>query len=397
MKYDFIIRGAGCAGLTLAFLLNQSELKHKKILLIDVKKKVRNDRTFCFWENEENLFENIVFKKWKKLEIKKQNHILPFQLKDYTYKMIRGIDLYDYVKTNITANPNIQLINEKIIDFESAPDGVKVKTQENEYFSDYYFNSLTELTLKVKNSNYHSLTQHFLGWYIESEDEPFNPELATFMDYSVPQNNDLRFCYVLPYSKTGALVEYTLFSKEILKAQEYKEELARYIKNNLKIYNYKIIHKEYGKILMTNYPFQSKINKNIINIGIPAGKVKPSCGFAFKRIKTHCEYIVKSMEKGKMPVIKNSLWHKRFRLYDSTFLNVLTNKNVEKKEVFFRLFKYNHIHKVFRLLDEKTNVFEEIRIFITVHVSIFLKAIFSELFRIFGRKALKSVFANLVR
>lgn len=58
--FDFIIAGGGMAGLSLAFYLNQSTLRDKKILLIDREIKNQNDHTWCFWEKEKNPFEEII-------------------------------------------------------------------------------------------------------------------------------------------------------------------------------------------------------------------------------------------------------------------------------------------------------------------------------------------------
>ena len=61
----------GCAGLSLAVHLIQSgKFSDKKILLIDKESKIQNDRTWCFWENENGLFQNIVYKSWEKVWIK---------------------------------------------------------------------------------------------------------------------------------------------------------------------------------------------------------------------------------------------------------------------------------------------------------------------------------------
>ena len=50
------------------------------------------------------------------------------------------------------------------------------------------------------------------------------------MDFSVDQEGDCRFGYVLPFNKT-ALVEYTLFNQELLKEEKYEIKLKKYIKS----------------------------------------------------------------------------------------------------------------------------------------------------------------------
>jgi lycopene beta-cyclase len=68
MQYDYIISGAGCAGLSLAMhIINSGRLADKKILLIDKDPKRANDRTWCFWEKDKGLFESIVVKEWEKV------------------------------------------------------------------------------------------------------------------------------------------------------------------------------------------------------------------------------------------------------------------------------------------------------------------------------------------
>ena len=66
--FDYIITGGGCAGLSLLHnLLLQPQLSNKKILIIDKVNKSDNDRTWCFWEKENSVFEEIVFHRWSHL------------------------------------------------------------------------------------------------------------------------------------------------------------------------------------------------------------------------------------------------------------------------------------------------------------------------------------------
>ena len=69
LEYDYIIAGSGLAGLSLLHrLLLNKELRSKKILVIDKLKKEDNDKTWCFWEKGEGLFEPIVHHQWKTLQ-----------------------------------------------------------------------------------------------------------------------------------------------------------------------------------------------------------------------------------------------------------------------------------------------------------------------------------------
>ncbi|MEO0902728.1 MAG: lycopene cyclase family protein, partial [Bacteroidota bacterium] len=66
--YDYIIIGAGASGLLLADALgSDSFFTSKSILLIDKEKKVQNDRTWCFWEAGEGVFDDLLHKSWPKI------------------------------------------------------------------------------------------------------------------------------------------------------------------------------------------------------------------------------------------------------------------------------------------------------------------------------------------
>ena len=67
-----------------------------------------------------------------------------------------------------------------------------------------------------------------------------------------------------PTSSTEALLEYTLFSKDLLSKEAYETEIENYIKK-LGITEYEIVEKERGNIPMTCFPFWKKNSKNIEN------------------------------------------------------------------------------------------------------------------------------------
>ena len=96
-----------------------------------------------------------------------------------------------------------------------------------ELIDSYLFNSIYNQNGVNRQSKYQLLQQHFVGWFIQTETPVFNPEQATFMDFSVAQKGNTRFMYVLPVSETEALLEYTLFSKELLPKEEYETEIGR--------------------------------------------------------------------------------------------------------------------------------------------------------------------------
>ena len=89
------------------------------------------------------------------------------------------------------------------------------------YTTSKFFNSTIDISKLENNKKHPLLKQHFIGWFIKTSNPVFNVNCATFMDFSIPQKGNTRFMYVLPFSEREALVEYTLFSSNLLQENEY--------------------------------------------------------------------------------------------------------------------------------------------------------------------------------
>lgn len=381
-NFDYIIVGAGCAGLSLAYRLLKSKLQSKRVLLIDKVKKNQNDRTWCFWETGIDIFESIVSKSWSKAGISGMEFSKVFDISPYKYKMIRSIDFYKLVLSKLEEAENFHVIyGDASIQIENKVASILVN--DDRYEADWIFNSVSQPSFSFSNEtkSKNFLLQHFRGWFIKTEDGTFNPDEIKLMDFNTEQSNDTRFFYVLPVSDNEALVEYTVFSPEVLNQEEYKSKLQHYINENLGIKDYEVLHDEYGVIPMTDKVFPERPIKNLINIGTAGGDTKPSTGYTFRRIQERTSAIVAALEKNLSPEIENSLGRKKYKLYDSTVLNVLVNNHYPGDELFVRLFKRNGAYNVLKFLDEKTSLSEDLKLFSTTPRLIFLKAMLKELLR----------------
>jgi len=375
-KYDYVISGAGCAGLSLAMhMIESQKFSDKKILIVDKELKQSNDRTWCFWQRESGLFENIIYKSWDQLFFHGEKYSEQIDIRPYQYKMIRGIDFYEYCLNAIQQHKNFEILFENVESvFSQEQTGIVVNGEK--IFADYVFNSiLFGKPSRAKNDLW--LIQHFKGWMIETEENAFAINTATLMDFRIDQKFGTAFCYVLPVSSKKALVEYTLFSKQLLQQQQYDEGLRFYIKNILNIQSYKILDREFGTIPMTNFKFSSQQN-NIINIGTAGGQTKGSSGYTFNFIQKHSKDLVNALiDTGKPYVKKQS---PRFNFYDSVLLDVLNDGKIPGKEIFTDLFKKNPVEKVFKFLENQTSLSEELQIISSLPTLPFLKAGIKQVF-----------------
>ena len=361
MKYDYIIAGSGCSGLSLLYkILNTPSLQNNSILVIDKDHKKNNDRTWCFWEKGPGLFESIVHAKWNTLEFISDNFYKKVDLGPYSYKMIQGIHFYNFILAYAKKFENVTFLQESIIDIDSTFNGASVITKKCTYTAKYVFNSTNLLSPEINKKN--SLLQHFKGWKIKTIDPSFNLKVGRLMDFRVSQENGATFMYVLPTSATEALIEYTLFGVSILEQEMYIKELKKYIKEVLKIENYTIQHEEFGIIPMSLARFEQNPKMNVINIGTSGGYTKASSGYTFQFIQKNVLDIVKNLKMGRSPIQKLSFKNKIYQWYDRTLINVLLTKKMTGKEVFTIMFKKNSAHKILAFLANESNLYDDILI-----------------------------------
>lgn len=371
MKYDYIIAGSGCAGLSLLYSLLQSpSLQSKSILVIDQAPKNNNDRTWCFWEKTPGLFESIVHAKWNTLEFLATDLKKELNLELYTYKMILGLDFYNFVLDYAQQFENVTFLQETVTGIDAEDAAAIVRTSENSYTGMYVFNSTQVFNPKITEQN--SLLQHFKGWVIQSEKPVFNPKVGRLMDFSVSQKQGATFMYVLPTSPTEALVEYTLFSPRVLAQATYVSALKKYIKEDLNIDNYTIKHEEFGVIPMSLAKFEKTSKPHVVNLGTAGGFTKASSGYTFQFIQKNVAEIVGHLEAGKHPNLTTSFKDKVYQWYDRTLLDVLLTKKLTGKEVFTRIFQKIPAKKILAFLGNESSFAEDISIMNSLPLKPFL-------------------------
>ncbi len=355
--YDYVVAGAGAAGLTLAYVSINNRKLNKSILIIDREDKSKNDRTWCFWEKNDNLFEHLVHKSWKQAIYAGSGFNETYKLAPYTYKLIRGIDFYEFIKESLSKDDSVTWVKENI---QSIDKSGLVTTDKSQYKGEVVFDSTFD-TQKLQHQKATTLLQHFKGYVIETENPVFNPDACTYMDFKVDQEADCRFGYILPFTENRALVEYTIFNQSLLEQKGYEDRLTSYIKS-LGIEHYKIIEEEYGVIPMTDHGFEMRLSKNVIRIGINGGFAKPSTGYTFLRGQKIILKMVDNLSKGIDPLKDLPYQKSRFKKYDATLLNVLASGKYTGDEVFTPMFKKNGAKAFFKFLDEETSLSEELKI-----------------------------------
>lgn len=364
------------AGLSLAYHLIHSPLKDRSILIIDLEEKRKNDRTWCFWSTSPTPYHSIVHRRWNHIWFHGEDYEERIPLDPYDYRMIRGEDFYEFVTDALEKQPNVKFLRARVNELREIGGRVEVDTTAGTYTGNWVFDSLfLPREFKVDESKHHFLKQHFVGWFIKTRRPVFDSEAATFFDFRVPQKGVMRFMYLLPTSETESLLEFTLFSYELLQREEYEEGIREYIREVLGLGDeeYEIVEDEDGIIPMTDAPFPRREGNRIMRIGTKGGMVKASTGFTFHRTQRDCRNIVMSLVERETP-FHSKTSPKAFRTMDSMLLQILFRHGELSKPIFTRLFQKNPVQRIFRFLDEEATGKELIRIMASVPWWPFIRA-----------------------
>lgn len=377
-KYDYIITGGGCAGLSLAVRMAMDHFfADKRILVLEQAAKTDNDRTWCYWESREGYFDTILYRSWRKAWFHADGYSSLKDLGSYSYKMIRAIDFYTHCHTVLEGSDRITIKRESVVSIENTATGVAVQTDQGTYTAQYAFNSILFEKPKAK-PGYFYLLQHFKGWIIETDLPAFEIDKPVLMDFRVDQSHGTTFVYVMPLSTTRALVEYTLFTPSLLEQADYDRGLKHYIEQFLSLTDYRIAEEEFGVIPMTDHAFAPS-NGRIVHLGTAGGRTKPSSGFTFRNIQHHSDALVAQLKKTGHPFLVSSFLSKRFLWFDRVLLHMLHHNKMPGARIFSLLFKRNRIERIFRFLDNETNLLEEFKLLNTLPQWPFMKAGWVEL------------------
>ncbi len=399
-SYDYIIAGAGGAGLSLLhYLMESPSLASKSILVIDKSFQKTNDRTWCFWEKNISTFENLVHHRWNTISIHADGSDKQLPTAPFSYKMIQGIDFYNSVlsKAKIKTNIHFQeatITGISVLDASNISKGAKVEWEGGSAMGDYIFSSLLPFQMNQlataaayskslqssisSNKQAPFLWQHFKGRVVQFEAPVFNKAIAKLMDFNVPQQGATAFMYQLPLNEKEALVEYTVFSANVLEISEYDKVLDTYLANEYSGMKYSITHEEIGAIPMTQIALASTVAP-IYTIGALGAAIKASTGYAFQFIQEQCKNIVTQLEKG-LP-IQTKVHTTRHQFYDAVLLDILFHHKMEGAEIFKRIFANNEAATVFKFLSNTSTIMEDIKIMRSLPTSIFLPAAIKVLLR----------------
>ena len=359
-KYDIIIIGAGCSGLSLAYRLLNTNIN--VCILESGSRENRVRKTWSYWDIYQHPFSILENNSLNNIFCINNSSSVKLNCERYNYKSIDSRDFDKHIFDKIDISENIEIFFDTSVDGIVAKDNyVRIKSNNITYEAKDVYDSRPS---SIEASMY----QVFLGYYINplsSSDEV----VSKLMDFT--QDNEFNFYYVIPFKDKSYLVEYTFFTPKVYTSDELESTLDSYIKDTIGEYN--LIRSEYGVIPMSpSLPASDQV-KNVHKIGIRSGATRASTGYTFLNIQRQSEFFVKRINNIDSTNPLLTIKARILRKMDSILLRIIKNEPKKAKDIISNMFASNNDQVIIRFLSDIPSIFDILRIIINMPKVIFIK------------------------
>lgn len=373
--YDYAFIGLGASNsLILLALIQKGLLKNKSVAIFEAEKKSENDKTYCFWAGKNDTIVHdlspIISRRFNGIRVNESN---VQNIEDQPYHYIRSLDLYQYTLNKINQE-NITVYRAEVNQIIDENEIYSVCAKDYSCQAHFIFDSRPPSIEKLgKNEIY--LKQSFFGFHVRCEQDVFKGDTFEMMNFNVDQSDYTQFMYVIPFSPKEALIEFTRFGSAALELSYASDVLNQFILKNFG--SYEILANESGCIPMTTWMNPISASKGILKTGASANLIKPSTGYAFKNMHSFAVRVAEDVASDKLENFNRIGLEskKRFKFYDHLLLMILMLWPAQGKSIFVRLFQKIPVNTIFSFLDEKTTMRQEMKIFSSLPIFPFLKAL----------------------
>ena len=372
-EFDYIILGGGLSGLTLAYELNkQGCLENKTLCILEKRKEYSRDKSWSYWDFENNKFPNCVIGSWDTFSITLNQKTINITCPQSPYRTIDSKKFYDFIIEQLRSNDNIVTVMDCAI---QTIEGHAIHTNKGNYVGKVIYDSLIDLSHQTP-----TMYQHFFGCEVETDNDCFNENIVDLMNFDCSQDGGLHFFYTLPFSKNKALIETTWYSKIIKKKSEYQNEIDHYLREkNIKG---KITYTEYGAIPLNLKKNKKKSNssKDYIKIGSAGRLTRASTGYTFQAIQSFSEQLAGNLKLDRNLTVPN-IRHKKYDFLDEIFLSVMEHEYKSMPGIFFNLFKSNDSVATISFLSDRSNWIQDLKVILSMPKLIFIKNLILHIYK----------------
>ncbi len=382
---EYLITGGGAAGLGLAYALVHSPLSDRRILIVEQDEPACSNRSWLYWTSQPTPFDHLACRSWDKIRVAAPGFERLIPMENYRLHLLRGMDFYRQIRAELATYPNVGFIQAEVQPTINAAGVARLKVHDEVVTAFWAFDSaLRPGEWDVNPVKHHDLKLHCTAWDVEGKGGSFTPDTPTLFEFTLPQNGALRWFTLLPLSEKQALIRCSTVSPDSQPPvqEEVDWALRDYLQNQSGIKEYSACRMESGTLPMTDFPFPRRDGMRIMNIGIKGGRVKPSTGFAFRRIQDEASHIADSLVRKHHPFNLPMTSH-RYAVMDTILLQLMLRRPRDYVRLFTCLFRKNPIARILGFWDEENPFLQDLRLLATLPLGPVIRAAIKVF--IFGR------------
>lgn len=364
-----MVLGAGLSGLSVATALVR-EGWSGEIVLVDRRTTFGSDRTWCFWDVAPTPFTRLARHRWRSWRVLTETGEAVHHSARQPYLHLDGADVYAAALHQLDRAGAHLRLGESVLGVEEVGNAVAVRTSAGQLEADLVIDGLAgggplarAQTRGEEGGERDAvvLDQHFLGQVVETDLPAFAPGTATLMDFRVPQApGGVHFTYVLPFSRTQALVEDTWVGGPNPSSEQRRAAIGAYLIDQAGVREWRVEREERGRIPMTTRKHALTHGGRILAVGTAAGAVRPSSGYAFLRVQRHSAALARALARGEPP--PGRLSDPRHDALDRVFLRALVADPAAFPERFRALVAGTPAGTFARFMGDASSPLDELRV-----------------------------------
>ena len=330
-----VILGAGLSGLSLADALLDRGWSGP-IVLIDRREAWGDDRTWCTWLTGPLRHAGLSAHRWSAWRMVRDGEELVTRSARHPYIHIAAATLYERVLARLDAHPGVEVrTGERVLGVETAGERPVVRTSRETIEAELVVDALGAASPLAPARPRTEIWQRFLGCEVETDGNVFDPTTATLMDFRAAGPAGVDFLYVLPFTRSRALVEHTSIGRGGPGAGARQAALGDELERLTGGRAWTRLREERGAIPMTAASFPLTHGPRTLVVGGAAGAIRPSSGYAFTRIQRHVEAIADAIATGAQA--PRGVTPARLALLDRAFLAALAGAQDGGESLFWAL------------------------------------------------------------
>lgn len=361
-EVDLLVLGGGCAGLSLSMQLAQFGQQAPSTLILEQRPFYENDRTWCFWGDAKTPFALQAQYQWPTVKVVNDDLAVPVDCTSTPYRMLAAEQFYSAALAAMAAVPQIhlQMQSQVLSEPEFYAGRWHVATSAGPASAAMLVDTRPQRLPATQGA---LMWQSFVGHEIDCSQPVFDANCAELMNFSTASAERVAFTYVLPLSRTRALVEFTVFSAIPSTFEALAADLDHAIVQRIKGLAFTVRRSEKGILPMGLLPSSTDVipapASSYVRVGLFAGAARPATGYAFQRIQRWAAVCAKAISDGGLPI--GHAQDPAFLAWmDTLFLKVIRHQPQLAPALFMCLFSHVSSDRAIRFLGDHGTFFDYI-------------------------------------